>query len=310
MSSETKWQFPWHLRIAQLEKHQHLLQLLWPELHGNPEVSLFTNNCFQASTSSFDESFDGYRTSEFILRKAATVNAGDVISIDITHPGIYGQDFCIYDVKCSDNNDFLTVKTTTDSSFDPQTDAQMYDALITYGCGPGRVFEHADASTSLTQEFHCDWDGQWKPQDTLLPCNCKYRKSFQFAFSADCVKPIDKSNLLWPNNDGLAGLPLIAVQLTLSLLLLTLFPGFDRISSKFPHSYVYAYFSNSLNIFVAKCSSRLGVSNKFFHCNVRLTLEIYVKVSVLSIPMLAQRSCYHKAKQLLCTGVLRCFRSM
>ncbi len=95
---------------------------------------------------------------------------------------IGAHDFCIRDIACyKEVLEYETKPSTTniDSPFDPTTHSLIYDSKVIYQCGLARAFQDESGNHFLLQNFTCDWDSQWKPSGTLLPCVCKKTRLFE-----------------------------------------------------------------------------------------------------------------------------------
>ncbi len=123
----------------------------------------------------FASSAAGYRGSEHILHAAAGITANQILEVEVQYTTVLALDFMVYDILCSDTNNFLDVKSHKVGNFDPTNPNWPFDTLISYECGIGRAFDFGNGATNYNQEFLCDWQGTWQPQQDLRDCKCKYQ---------------------------------------------------------------------------------------------------------------------------------------
>ncbi len=92
-----------------------------------------------------------------------------------------GQDFCFTDIFCSGEKDSLF--TTKLDNFSPSKNDFIYNARVSYYCGPGRAFLDEDSGEIIgIQNFTCGWDQSWQPSDKLMNCVCKMSCIFTMYF--------------------------------------------------------------------------------------------------------------------------------
>ena len=101
--------------------------------------------------------------------------ANQILEVEMQYTLVHALDFMVYDILCSDSNNFLDVKSTDVGNFDPSVADWPFDTLISYDCGIGRAFDFHDGTTNYKQEFLCDWQGTWQPQQDLWNCKCEYQ---------------------------------------------------------------------------------------------------------------------------------------
>ena len=125
---------------------------------------------FQAGQ--FQDVGPGFYDSDIIVNISESLSMNDYRHMHLSYQFTEGVHFCIYDILCSDSNDFMDPETAADG-FDPTQQTLDYGATVQYTCGDGQIFYYNNGTESQTQDFTCNWEGNWEPQDTLASCKCK-----------------------------------------------------------------------------------------------------------------------------------------